>query len=188
MNLKFWKPVIIYLCAAAPVTLFCFIMLFSGNVTFFLHGFGVDSNDRLYIGKERVIEVYDNAGSSKTIPVDHLNYRFAVENGNEIVISSGNRIYRLDLDGNEISESETKDNDMQPFNASMIKSDNGDIYRKTEWFGYTRITRNDNEVVWSMPLLDYIIFLLLTAACASLVIFVVVFIIKYIRKNGLYLR
>lgn len=178
MKPKSRKPLAIFIWIVVPIIAFCFFMTFSGRATVSIHGFAVDSSDNLYIGKERKIEVYQENRIINSIPIQYTDYVFTIKKGQEIIFSADNYTHYLDLQGNEFK----KEKDTHTYSAlcqiNKFDSENGDIYTKSNLFGYTRIIRNNSEVVYSMPKFDYIILILIVLAFGSMVVFVPIFLIK----------
>lgn len=174
---KSWKPLVIFLCIDFPVIAFCFLMIFSGKVTISIKGFAADSDDNLYIGKEHCIEVYKNDQMINSIPIKYTDYAFTVNYG-QIILSADNYTYHLDLSGNEISKQKDTETYSKLCRINRFEAANGDTYKKSNMFGYTKIIRNDNETAYSMPAFDYCILILIVLAFGSFVIFVTVFLIK----------
>ena len=174
---KSWKPLVIFLCIDFSVIAFCFLMIFSGRVTISVKGFAVDSGDDLYVGKEHCIEVYKDGQMIKIIPVKYTDYAFTIKN-DRIILSANNYTYQLDLSGKEISKEKDTETYSELCRINSFEAENGDTYKKSTLFGYTKIIRNDNEAVYSMPAFDYCILILLVLAIGSFVIFISVFLIK----------
>lgn len=158
---KSWKPLIIFLCVVFPIIAFCFFMIISGQATISIKGFAVDPDNNLYIGKEHNIDVYKNNQIINSIPINYTDYAFTIKDEPEILLSANNYTHHLDLQGNEIS----KEKDTQTYSKlcriNNYVTENGDSFKKTNLFGYTRIIRNNNETVYSMPLFEYVILIFL---------------------------
>lgn len=133
------------------------ILVASGKVTLFLKGFAVDSAERLYIGKEYWVEVYEQGVLIDRIgPQRSRDYSFTIED-DTLLLADGNDIYSMDLQGAEL--------DVQPDHGSRglisfrqgmeeFTDHNGHHYSINRVLGYYWITRSDNAVVYTMPLLD----------------------------------
>lgn len=175
---KSWKPLIIFLCVVFPIVAFCFFMIISGQATVTIKGFAVDPDNNLYIGKEHNIDVYKNKQIIKSIPIKYSNYAFTIDDGSEIMLSANNYTYHLDLQGNEL----IKEKDTQTYSKlcriNNYVADNGDTYRKSNLFGYTRIIRNNYETVYSTPIFDYVILLILVLTFLCIIIFIVIYLLK----------
>ena len=181
IKLKSWEPVIIFNCIVAPIILFCFLMILSGRVTVILKGYAVDSSDNLYIGKEHSIEVYKEQKLINNIPIQYTDYAFTIKNGQEIVLSANNNTYYLDLQGNETR----KEKDTQTYSAicriNHFESEKGDVYTKSNMLGYYRIIRNHGEVVYSMPVFDYLVLVTMILAFLSIVVFAFILVLKNLK-------
>ena len=62
-------------------------------------GFGIDSNNYIYIGVAGRIEVYHNNICIGTIAVTDRGYGFRVDDGHLLIYSDGSTVYYIELDG-----------------------------------------------------------------------------------------
>ena len=152
IKLNSWKPVVIFNCIVAPIILFCFLMILSGRVTVILKGYAVDSSDNLYIGKEHSIEVYKEQKLINNIPIQYET---------------------------------RKEKDTQTYGAicriNHFESEKGDVYTKSNMLGYYRIIRNHGEVVYSMPVFDYLVLVTMILAFLSIVVFAFILVLKNLK-------
>ena len=143
--------------------------------------YAVDSSDNLYIGKEHSIEVYKEQKLINNIPIQYTDYAFTIKNGQEIVLSANNNTYYLDLQGNETR----KEKDTQTYSAicriNHFESEKGDVYTKSNMLGYYRIIRNHGEVVYSMPVFDYLVLVTMILAFLSVFAFVFILVLKNLK-------
>lgn len=175
------KALMIYAPVAGLVVLFCLYMIFSGKVSLSMNGFAVDKNEYLYIGKEYTIEVYKNEKLLRTInPQTSSAYIFTILNGDTILLSTSTKVYTMDLYGNVLSEKEddmTKVyNDLQKAKKEFVAV-NGEKYHLQNTFGRTYIS-NDTDVVYEMPILDYIVLIMLILTFISLWSFVFIMVLS----------
>lgn len=153
-------------------------MIFSGQVTVSIKGFAVDPDNNLYIGKEHNIDVYKNNQIINSIPIKYTDYAFTIKDGPEILLSANNYTYHLDLQGNEISKEKDTQTYSELCRINNYVTENGDTYKKSNLFGYTRIIRNNFETVYLMPVFDYVILLILVLTFLCSVVFIVIFLLK----------
>lgn len=180
------KALMIYAPVAGLVVLFCLYMIFSGKVSLSMNGFAVDKNEYLYVGKENVIEVYENDKLLRTInPQTSSAYIFTILNGDTILLSTSTKVYTMDLYGNVLSE---KEDDMTKVYNDLKKAKkefaavNGEKYHLQNTFGRTYIS-NDTDVVYEMPILDYIVLIMLILTFISLWPFVFIMVLS--KKQSL---
>ena len=108
MNKKklFW----IYLIAVAPFYIICFLLILTGKVTIQYQGFGIDSNEVVYVGKQRQIQkIYNNNVVATINPRTSRGYAFTVQNNDTILLSTSSTVYTLNLEGEVISKQEDID-------------------------------------------------------------------------------
>ena len=180
------KALMIYAPVAGLVVLFCLYMIFSGKVSLSMNGFAVDKDECLYIGKEYTIEVYKNDELLRTInPQTSRAYIFTILNGDTILLSTSTKVYTMDLYGNVLSEKEddmTKVyNDLQKAKKEFVAV-NGEKYHLQNTFGRTYIIK-DSNVIYEMPLLDYIVLIMLVLTFISLWSFVFIMVLS--KKQSL---
>lgn len=119
-------------------------------------GFAVDDEDRLYIGKNSRIEVYDSGTIEKTISsVTNRGYSFTIKDG-EILILTGSALYHLDLEGN-VKSSELFSGIGRKDLGKFFEDSNGNCYELKKTLGRTLIMKNENEKIFQEPLNDYIL-------------------------------
>lgn len=169
------KLLIIFLTIEFPIMFISILLLSSGIVSFSNNGFGVDSNNVLYIGKSNAIEKYsDGKVIGKINPLTSRAYAFALKNNDTIILSDASRVYTLDLDGNIIQKQE--DEMTSTFNKiKQIKkhiSSNGKTYYLKSSFGREIIVSDDGETIYKTPLFDYIVKLLFFSCVISIIVVV----------------
>ena len=82
------------------------------------------------------------------------------------------------MQGNETR----KEKDTQTYSAicriNHFESEKGDVYIKSNMLGYYRIIRNHGEVVYSMPVFDYLVLVTMILAFLSVFAFVFILVLK----------
>lgn len=143
--------------AIVSVILFCTItpflfLVITGAVQLSISSFAVDSKDCLYVGTRKGISIYDNFEYVGAInPKTSRTYMFTINEADQIVLSTSDKIYLMDLDGNVL---DTKDDlGADVYNQLSYKkwtytSQNGDVYKLN--IGCSKITKNGNEVVFQI--------------------------------------
>ena len=171
------------------VLAFCILSLATGNVTIFLHGYGVDSSENLYIGLEREIIILQGGnmiGSINTRVTPSKAYRFSVLPNDTIIISNSSQVYVMNSCGELIGEYE--DVNSQNFSRmrcpKKITSRNGIQYSLKNYFGRTSIVSGENQIEYKMPLLDAIVKISLFTAIG----FAVLMILMLIRNNSIFIN
>lgn len=178
---------VIYLIIVWPIVLACFLSMISGHVSISYSGFAIDSSDNLYVGKESKIEKYHDGVFIETInPKTSRGYAFTILDNDTILLSTASTVYTLDLDGNVISERE--DFGTKTFNSlqhqKKFTAANGKTYFLKSSFGRKQIVSEDGDVIYNMPVKDYIVKLLIITAFISVFIFIPIIIYKW-RKAGI---
>lgn len=159
---------------------FSFGAFLTGAISFGVTDFAVDASGRIYVGKTYKVDVYENGEISHTIPASIYGkeYAFSIDPEDTFILSTYGRIHEMDLQGNV----QRTYNDPAYRVHSKLKSDNtvfisatGDCYKLLNTLGYYRISKNDAEIVYSMPVFDYVMLLTLITSW----IVVVVIIVRY---------
>lgn len=186
MKIKDVKSLIIFAAIAAPIMFACLLLLITGTVTLGFNGFGVDSYDKLYLGKNGKIEVYNNGVLENIInPRTSRGYIFTIQNNDTILLSTGSNIYTLDLDGNVISKEVDYRSRMYHDIKKMNKpyySSKGDKYIMKHPWGWTEIAHEGeggSKIIYQLPFLDYVVRIALLALIIGIFIFVPIIIAKF---------
>lgn len=175
-----WKRFFLLLAGISFITFFiCGICVICDFVSPQFHGFGVDSEGRLYVGLGRSIAVYENGDKIYEIRRNYTRrgYVFTVQPDDTLIICSGNSVCTVDLKGNEIIEPWEED----AWTADRIKT--GKYYfRSSDGRNYTarrplgRLTiYQEDAVIYQMPLVEYILVVLLIVSipCFAVSVFVI---------------
>lgn len=147
-----------------PIFATCMILLILGKVTTSYTGIAVDSNQRLYVGKDYVIDVIENGKKIDEITVKKGmsgSYFFTIENDN-ILISKELKIYILDLNGNQVSveldDSMHKSLEISKSSFDFRTSDNSRFQMKNVFGRYIVVKTSPSgqkTTVFKMPFKDY---------------------------------
>ena len=160
------------------------------------HGFGVDSSGSVYIGtdnyvgKEAVINVYRNGEYVRSVPVPpNRTYSFTVQDDDTILVSISGNVYVLDLSGAVISHQADSRNSLLidlERNKEVINA-NGEHFFYRSILGYRTILSEDGDVLWRMPLGDYLSHLAASLFMSAFILFTSVATAsesKHRKKNG----
>ncbi|MBR6825249.1 MAG: hypothetical protein IKM59_01745 [Oscillospiraceae bacterium] len=163
------KHLAIFATIMGLVVITCIFMIISGTVTLSISGFAVDSRDRLYIGTEKEINIYQNGEIIHTIePPTSRSYVFTIEK-DEIILATPSTVYRMNLEGDIAGEQEDPSageyNRLQWKKAFVSRS--GDSYKKVG-FLLTRIIKNDHQVVYQVSTLSVVVKLILAICFIAL--------------------
>ena len=165
----------------------CVILVATGTVTLSVSNFAVDSNDRVYIGTEREIAIYQNnmvVGS--IVPPTSRGYAFTVTEDDNILLSTASNVYLLDLEGNVLRKvpeiGTTTFNELQRNKREFI-SVNGDFYQMQGNLLRTRIIKNNSENVFQISVLSVVVKYLLIFSAIGMYIFIVLWLITRIKRQ-----
>lgn len=183
--MKAKRMLITYLLLMWPILAFCLALIIPGKVSIEYSGFAVDSAGVLYVGKNTAIEKYDNEKMIGTInPKTSRAYVFTIQN-DKILLSTSAVVYTLDLSGNTIEEHADVGtrmfNELQKTKNRYITQSNREYTMKSH-FGRA-IIYSGKEIVYQMPILDYIVKILFFAVIMSVLV-VTPIIVKKGRKEG----
>ncbi|MGM9597622.1 MAG: hypothetical protein ACI3XO_07400 [Eubacteriales bacterium] len=182
---KWMKSTMIFCMITVPIMGAIIMSYALGWVAASYEGFALDSEERLYVGKNTGIEVYENGNKIRTIsPPSSRSYVFTISDDkivSSVVTSAGNMIYVMNLEG-EIIEKRADSYDTHlklKRNSKSFVSESGNEYISSSCLGYYRIMRSDGVCVYSMPVLDYIVNVVASFALGlSYLIFVTTMLIK----------
>ena len=179
------KIFIIYVCVAFLINFPYVILQVTHQVTLSYSGFGLDSSGVLYIGTDSSIEKYLNGEQIGKILKPSRGYAFAVQNDDTILLSTASIVYTMDLDGNILTQREDIGtetfNQLQKKNKLFLAND-GKTYRLKLIFGRTCVVSEEGEMIYQMPLLDYIASSVFF--CSIFANFIVIPIIVYKWRKG----
>ena len=163
---------ILLFCAIFP----CLLLVITGTVQLSISSFAVDSKDRLYVGTTKEISIYEHGEMVGSInPKTSRTYRFTITEEDTILLSTSDKIYIMDLEGNVLETKEDLGADVYnqlSYKKKKFTSPNGDVY-KLHNLGRSKITKNDTEVVFQMSGLSATIKYILFAAFIMLFLYLV---------------
>ena len=166
--------------AVSSVSLFfivsiCLALFASGAVTPSVSCFAVDNLDRLYIGTQKEIQIYEKGQIVNCIHVPtSRTYVFTILDGNKILLSTSTIVYLMDLDGNVLETKEDRGADTYnqiSYRKRKFISDNGDVYRISNILGRTRIIKNQTDIVYQINALSVAVKILLVISAAVILMF-----------------
>lgn len=154
----------------------CLLLIITGNATIFIDSYAVDSNDRLYVGKEGKIDVYDNGNFQYSIDSrTSKSCAFTINEDDCIVLSTASHIYILTLQGEELSVYEDPGSSMYArlqIGKRTFHSKNGDTYKRVCFWGRTKIIKNNEQIVYQMDFLSFTVKILIFGSVIALFCFV----------------
>jgi len=118
----------------------------------------VDSQDRLYISVYDVIVVYDSDGNY-LYTLDFQTpktFNFYINNEDKIIVTTGSKYYKSDLDGNNVEE---YDGTRYIFVDNKKVTSNGNTYKLSNYLGYTKVVKTNetiSQVVYRIPIHLYV--------------------------------
>lgn len=170
----------------------CVMLVLTGAVNLSVDCFSVDKNDRLYISTTNGIAVYEDGKQVDRISLPtSRGYKFTMQRNNTILLSTSTEVYVLDLSGNIISQRE--DAGATTFyqiqrNRRNFKSWNGDNYRLRGTVGYTRIIKNNSEIVFRTGALSAVVAFVLIFGWIAMAICILRDSIKVLKNRGIGLK
>ena len=159
-------------------------LIVSGTVAVSYEGFALDSHGRLYLGVYNKIDVYEGNSLLYSIdPQTQRTYSFTIQD-DTILLSNTSDVYVIDLEGNIVSSMEDVDasifNELQK-NREFYSLD-GNIYRMQKNFGRVRVIKENGEVIYQMPIFDYIVKMVIIFSAIGLSILVTYLVISFHKK------
>lgn len=154
------------------------------DVSPFLSGFAADSQGRLYVGRDKRIEVFEQGKKIGEIsPRTERGYTFTVLPDDTILVYTGSMQRILDIQGNELGNSNTdtfKNSNHYPTSIRFkFISSSGDIYRVHLPLGYTIICKNGKEIVYTLPVAAYIVRVLFVLAFPTTAFLMISYLMKF---------
>lgn len=180
------RLLIVFLIIEFPIFFISILLLSSGVVSLSYNGFGVDSNNVLYIGKSNLIEKYSNGELIGEIdPQTSRAYAFTLKKDDTIMLSTGSTIYTMDLDG-KVLKTQEDELTLTFNNLKQIKehtSSNGKTYHLKSFLGKESIISNDGKIIFTTPLLDYVIKLVFFSCIISTIVVVPIILCTWNKKT-----
>lgn len=167
---KEYKYLALFVIPYFWIVMTCLMLIFTGVATPFISGFAVDRSDRLYVGTQNEIRVYDNGSLVNTIsPKTSSSYAFTINKHERIVLAATTTVYMMDLEGNVLDTRDDPGGDMYnqiQYRKRKFSSHSGDEYKLVGALGWTRIIKNGEETVYRISLLSFAVKILL-AVCGG---------------------
>lgn len=163
-------------------------LIMSNTVYINWNGFGIDSEERVYIGNNSKIDVYQNGGYIGSISLPpYRTYSFTIQGNDTILLSNSLDVYNYDLSGAELSS--RPDDQCTLYNQFKQKSSHVSIkgvrYMRKNFLLRYSVIKEDGTIVYQMPLFDYVVKLALIASSVSMSLVALLIIInrkKYRRE------
>ena len=174
-------------------TFFCFVL--TGIMPGQYLDFAADSCGSVYISSPHKIFVYEHGSCSRIVELPHKAYEFTIDNADRIVVwdsADADCIYIYDLHGSLMDTIPLDKNLLSPrsfYDAygdssssyTIFVSGTGNIYRQQTKLFRTEILCGD-DVVYQMPMLEYIVRVAMTCAMLAFPILVTTGIVMRIKK------
>lgn len=154
------------------INLLCFVLQIFNVTDSTVYDFSVDIHERIYVGTNKGIHVYDDGERIKTInPCTSRNYRFIITDNNTILIASSyTKTFELDLDGNLLTQ---KDEHCEAVGANShnIITVNRNTYEMSSLLGWTQIIQNGKVIVYQTDAFSYLVGCLRIVGIMALIAF-----------------
>ncbi len=170
---KQMKRLALFAIPHALIVLLCLLMIICGLATPFINGFAVDAQENLYVGEGKTICIFQDGIQTRKINMKSNTYAFTINSANELIVAYPSTVYRMDTTGNIIEKWEdphTETYQKIRNGSGVVTSPNGNKYRKTTEFGWTRILKNESEKVYSLSVVSFTVKLLVVLCALSLFI------------------
>ena len=185
--MKIPKILIAYIITVWPIIMIFLFTIVTGKICVSYHGFALDDNANIYLGKGSNIEVLNHKGEvlRNISSYTSRGYKFTIAADNTIRISTGDYLYKTDLLGNLINKkviSDYTEDELVGINGHEFTTPDGTVYVMKNFILRTyiyRLEETKNIVIYKMPVFDYIIKLLAFICFISIIIVVPICIIKY---------
>ena len=180
---------ILFVFIDGSIILTALMMNFGGYASAEFHGFTVDGDGRIYVGKDEKIEVFQNGGLVNKLK-DHAykNYVFTMQDDGTLLITNSDKLYITDLEGNTLSEYEdTFSHTYNALNRAKYKfasADGKEYSVKNRYLRY-KIVDGSGNVLYKMPVPDLIFKILFFTSDTLMFIFVPWFIVKFKKHPGI---
>ena len=143
-----------------PAFLLCMILVLPN---FDLHGFGVDSHGKVYIGKREEVQCYHNSELLYSIPIQpYKAYSMTIQSDNTLLITAPEAFDIYDLQGNRLPSPEEYDSSL--YNTLLyrqkLQTPDGSEYRCVNILGFRKIFNSNDEIVYQTPVTDYLLLIL----------------------------
>lgn len=165
------KYIAIFAIPHAVIIFFCLIMIFSKMATPYISGFGVDSKGRVYVGENEGVCIYQDLLKIGSIEIQGDTYLVDVDESDSIRVVYTSQVDWLDMSGNVVKTMDDPNARTYSQLSSAGKrfvSANGDIYKKTGQYGWTRIIKNNSEIVYCQSILSFAVKMLLQVCAISM--------------------
>ena len=177
--MKMYRYLAIFASLIGCTVILCVVLIVTGTATPFISGFAVDASNRIYIGTQNEIRVYEDSTLINIInPQTSRAYVFTINKDGNLLLSTSIKTYILDLDGNILDVQEDLGADMynQLQYQKKFISNNGDEFVLVDTIGLTRIIKNDTETVYQISWLSFAVKILLAVCTVALFVFSIWFV------------
>lgn len=148
------------------------------------HGYDVDADGNLYIGRLHQIEVYNDGNLLHIIEIPkYRNWSFSLNN-DSIILSNITSIYEMNTSGKIVSERPEVTNKLysQMLKRKEVIGPDGTVFKRIAPFGWTQIMADD-ICVYRIPFQDYFLMLTLDFLVPIFFVLSAVFLLYHKKKN-----
>ena len=144
------------------------------------YGFGIDSSGTVYLGFTGNIMKYKDGKKIGRITKIPRGYAFELLHDDTIHCSNHKDTYIMDLNGKEIGiikNTGSEEYDRMLREKNIFLASDGQKYEMRNPFGRRIITSEDGDVIWQMPLWDYLLLviafisILMAMGCVIIILF-----------------
>lgn len=150
------------------------VVLLSGFIgSWSFAGFGIDSEEKLYIGRKKHIEVYQNGRCIEILPTPFQKegWYMGITSDDFILLVSGDKVFTAELDGTIIEEKEDVNSHTTAILAKQKKTrdHNGNQYQLRCRHIWPTVTKN-GKVIYRAPFWDMLVRVLFVSGWIIIII------------------
>lgn len=171
MKKKEMKYIAMFAIPHACIVFFCLIMIFTKMATPYISGFGIDSKGRVYVGENEGVCIYQDLVKIGSIQIQGDNYLVDVDESDCIRVVYTSRVDWMDASGNVVKTMD--DPNAQAYarlssGGTRFVAANGDTYKISGQYGWTRIVKNNSEIVYCQSVLSFVVKMLIQICVVSM--------------------
>lgn len=173
------KTILIVLIVSSFLLALSVFLQVSGVISTGFYGFGVDSKENLYIGKDQKIDVYNNGAHLYSIPIHTRTYKFTIQN-DLIILVTPEQVLHIDLKGTILSKEDNRSMYYSmPLHSKQFISESQKHYvlRHSLFERKSIICIEDNTEIYYFPFLDQMIQVLFPVIGLSFIISIIVLVL-----------
>ncbi len=165
------KYIAMFAIPHACIIFFSLVMILSKLAIPYISSFDVDSKGRVYVGENEGVCIYQDRDKIGSIAIQGETYFVDVDESDNICVVYPSRVDWMDSCGNIVK---TIDDPNANTYAKLsgeektIVAVNGDTYKIIGQYGWTRIVKNNSEIVYCQSVLSFAVKMLIQICTVSM--------------------